>query len=289
MTKGALNLVTGPGLEGRRRDRHEPGRQGDLVHRIGRRPAAGSRSRRRSAGRACSSRWAARTRRSCSPTRTSPTPSTSSSTPRSSRPASAAPRPPASSSRSRSSSAFTEALVARTQALKVGNGLEAGIDIGPSIDEKQLGDRAGLRRRRQPAKGAKLLCGGERLSERRARARLLLVAGGDDRRGARRCASRRRRSSVRCSAVLPARNLDHAIEIANGIRFGLSAGICTRSLTSRLRVHQPDRGGAGDGEPAVGRRRVPRAVRRVEGVVAWACASRAAWRSTSTASGRRLT
>ena len=54
-----------------------------------------------------------------------------------------------------------------------------------------------------------------------------------------------------------------------------------------LRVHQPDRGGAGDGEPAVGGRRVPRAVRRVEGVVAWACASRAAWRSTSTASCRR--
>ena len=32
--------------------------------------------------------------------------------------------------------------------------------------------------------------------------------------------------------VLPARDLDHAIEIANGIRFGLSAAICTRSLTS---------------------------------------------------------
>ena len=33
-------------------------------------------------------------------------------------------------------------------------------------------------------------------------------------------------------AVMPARSLDHAIEVANGIRFGLSAGICTRSLTS---------------------------------------------------------
>jgi aldehyde dehydrogenase (NAD+) len=32
--------------------------------------------------------------------------------------------------------------------------------------------------------------------------------------------------------VLPARNLDHAIEIANGIRFGLSAAICTKSLTA---------------------------------------------------------
>ena len=32
--------------------------------------------------------------------------------------------------------------------------------------------------------------------------------------------------------ILPADSLDHAIEIANGIRFGLSAAICTRSLTS---------------------------------------------------------
>ena len=42
---------------------------------------------------------------------------------------------------------FTAALVARARALKVGNGLEAGIDIGPSIDEKQLVDRARVRRR----------------------------------------------------------------------------------------------------------------------------------------------
>ena len=34
--------------------------------------------------------------------------------------------------------AFTKALVERTSRLKVGNGLEAGIEIGPSIDKKQL-------------------------------------------------------------------------------------------------------------------------------------------------------
>jgi len=33
-------------------------------------------------------------------------------------------------------------------------------------------------------------------------------------------------------AVLPAGSLDHAVEIANGIRYGLSAAICTTSLTS---------------------------------------------------------
>ena len=57
---------------------------------------------------------------------------------------------------------FTAALVERTSALKVGNGLEAGIEIGPSIDEKQLetvldyvgvgqrGRRSGGVRRRAP-------------------------------------------------------------------------------------------------------------------------------------------
>ena len=32
--------------------------------------------------------------------------------------------------------------------------------------------------------------------------------------------------------VLPARDRDHAIELANGVRFGLSAAVCTQSLTS---------------------------------------------------------
>jgi aldehyde dehydrogenase (NAD+) len=34
------------------------------------------------------------------------------------------------------------------------------------------------------------------------------------------------------AAILPARDIDDAVQIANGIRFGLSASICTRSLTA---------------------------------------------------------
>jgi aldehyde dehydrogenase (NAD+) len=34
------------------------------------------------------------------------------------------------------------------------------------------------------------------------------------------------------AAILPARDLDDAVAIANDIRFGLSASICTRSLTA---------------------------------------------------------
>ena len=76
---------------------------------------------------------------------------------------------------------FTAALVERTKTLKVGNGLEAGIEIGPSIDAKQLAtvlDYVGV----GTAEGARLLTGGERLSSGAARARALLVAGRDDRR-----------------------------------------------------------------------------------------------------------
>jgi acyl-CoA reductase-like NAD-dependent aldehyde dehydrogenase len=125
---------------------------------------------------------------------------------------------------------FTDALVARTRGLKVGNGLEAGIDIGPSIDDKQLGivlDYVGVGSR----EGARVLCGGERLNEGAyARGYFSSPAVMTDVGPSMRVAQEEIFGPV--LAVLPAENLDRAIEIANGIRFGLSAGICTRSLTS---------------------------------------------------------
>ena len=92
---------------------------------------------------------------------------------------------------------FTEALVERTRALKVGNGLEAGIEIGPSIDEKQLAtvlDYVGI----GAGEGAKVLTRRRAAHRGRARPRLLLVAGRPDRRRRPRCAWRRRRSSGPC-------------------------------------------------------------------------------------------
>ena len=125
---------------------------------------------------------------------------------------------------------FTEALVARTKALKVGNGLEAGIDIGPSIDEKQLGvvmDYVGV----GTSEGAKLLVGGERLKEgAHARGYFSSPAVMTEVAPTMRVAQEEIFGPV--LAVLPASSLDHAIEISNGIRFGLSAGICTSSLSS---------------------------------------------------------
>ena len=125
---------------------------------------------------------------------------------------------------------FTAALSARTRALKVGNGLEPGIDIGPSIDEKQLGtvlEYVGVGQQ----EGASLVCGGERLSDgAHARGYFSSPAVMTGVTPAMRVAQEEIFGPV--LAVLPAASVDEAIEIANGIRFGLSAAICTRSLSA---------------------------------------------------------
>lgn len=60
--------------------------------------------------------------------------------------------------------AFVERLATRAGRLRVGNGLEAGIDMGPAVDKAQLEtDLRYIDVGRE--EGAKLLCGGRRLAE----------------------------------------------------------------------------------------------------------------------------
>ncbi len=125
---------------------------------------------------------------------------------------------------------FTAALVERTKALKVGNGLEPGVEIGPSIDERQLStvlDYVGIGTK----EGARLLWGGERLSDGPyARGYFSSPAVLTEVAPTMRVAQEEIFGPV--LGVLPARDVDHAVEIANSVRYGLSAGICTSSLTS---------------------------------------------------------
>ncbi len=125
---------------------------------------------------------------------------------------------------------FTERLIERASKLKVGNGLEAGVDIGPSITEKQLntiiGYVEGAKR-----EGARVLCGGERLSAGDfAKGYFSSPAVVTEVQPAMPIAQEEVFGAV--LAVLPARDIDDAVSIANNIRFGLSASICTKSLTS---------------------------------------------------------
>jgi acyl-CoA reductase-like NAD-dependent aldehyde dehydrogenase len=125
---------------------------------------------------------------------------------------------------------FTAALVERTRALKVGDGLQTGIEVGPSIDERQLGtvlEYVGIGQK----EGARLQVGGERLKHGPyERGYFSSPAVLTDVAPDMRVAQEEIFGPV--LTVLPARNLEDAVRIANGIRFGLSAAICTQSLSA---------------------------------------------------------
>lgn len=128
---------------------------------------------------------------------------------------------------------LVEKLVAKTKALKVGNGVEAGIQIGPAVDEKQLEtDLKYIEIAKN--EGAKLLCGGNRLT------------GGiydkgyfveptifDEVKPEMRIAQEEVFGPV--LALMAANDFEDAMRLANGVQFGLSASIVSRDLT---RVHQ---------------------------------------------------
>jgi aldehyde dehydrogenase (NAD+) len=125
---------------------------------------------------------------------------------------------------------FTRALVARVERMKVGNGTEAGVDLGPSVDESQL--RTVLEYIDIGKKeGARVLTGGHRLSDGAlSHGHFSAPAVLADVTPKMRVAQEEIFGPV--AAILPARDLDDAVAIANGIPFGLSASICTRSLTA---------------------------------------------------------
>jgi aldehyde dehydrogenase (NAD+) len=126
-----------------------------------------------------------------------------------------------------------EKLVAKTRKLRVGNGLEAGIDIGPAVDAAQLATDLKYIEIAQN-EGAKLICGGKRLT------------GGNYDLGyfveptlftgvtpEMRIAQEEVFGPV--LGLMVASDFEDAMRLANGVKFGLSASIVSRDLT---RVHQ---------------------------------------------------
>jgi aldehyde dehydrogenase (NAD+) len=124
-------------------------------------------------------------------------------------------------------------LLEKTRALKIGNGLNAGVQIGPAVDSHQLEtDLEYIKIAKD--EGATLLCGGNRLS------------GGEYDKGyfiepsifadvttKMRIAQEEVFGPV--LALMVAEDFEHAMEIANSVRFGLSASIVSKDLT---RVHE---------------------------------------------------
>ncbi len=128
---------------------------------------------------------------------------------------------------------FTDKFVARAKALKVGNGLEPSVEMGPSINGTQLETVMKYVEIGKSQDKAKLLTGGGRLTS------------GDYQRGffheptifgdvdpQMRIAQEEIFGPV--VAVIPANSFEHAIEICNGTQYGLSASIYTQDVNKAM-------------------------------------------------------
>jgi len=129
---------------------------------------------------------------------------------------------------------FADKLVARAKALKVGDGLKPGIEVGPQINQQQI-DTSARYVEIAKAEGAQLRCGGARLT------------GPDYDNGTffaptvftgvkpeMRIAQEEVFGPV--VSLIEADNFDHALEIANGIQYGLSTSLYSKDVNKAFRA-----------------------------------------------------
>ena len=127
---------------------------------------------------------------------------------------------------------LTEKLIAKAKALKVGNGLTPGIEMGPAVNKQQLAgnlDYIDI----ALAEGAMLLCGGKRLTDGELgrgyfMEPTILGSATPNMRIA------REEVFGPVVAVIAVENFDEAIAVANGVEVGLSASIVTRDLKKAM-------------------------------------------------------
>ena len=124
---------------------------------------------------------------------------------------------------------FLAAIVERTKKLKVGNGMEAGIDIGPAVDQGQLDtDLRYIEIGRKEA--GEPLCGGKRLTgpgyDKGYFVEPTIFAGVTES-----MTIAREEIFGPVLAVMRAKDFEDAMRIANNIPFGLSASIQTQNVS----------------------------------------------------------
>jgi succinate-semialdehyde dehydrogenase/glutarate-semialdehyde dehydrogenase len=142
---------------------------------------------------------------------------------------------------------FLEAFVARTRALKVGNGLTEGVDIGPVINQEGL-TQALMHVEDAVKCGARLLCGGKRLGTKGFFLEPTVLAEVPD------CAMCMRDETF--APVAPVAKFDaedQGIAWANNSPYGLSAYAFTQNLDRAWRVMEKLEAGTigiNDGAPS---------------------------------------
>jgi aldehyde dehydrogenase (NAD+) len=124
---------------------------------------------------------------------------------------------------------FVAAVAERTKKLKVGNGMEAGIDIGPAVDKGQLETNLKYIEIGK-AEGARLVCGGNQLTggayDKGYFVEPTLFADVTENM---RLAQEEVFGPV--LAVMKAKDFSDAMRIANNIPFGLSASVQTTNVS----------------------------------------------------------
>jgi acyl-CoA reductase-like NAD-dependent aldehyde dehydrogenase len=124
---------------------------------------------------------------------------------------------------------FVEALVQRTKKLKVGNGMEPGVDIGPAVDEGQLETdlryiEIGKKEAGAPRVGGNRLTGGAYDKGYFVEPTVFADVTPE-------MTIAREEIFGPVLAVMRAKNFEDAMQIANGVPLGLSASIQTTNVS----------------------------------------------------------
>ena len=146
---------------------------------------------------------------------------------------------------------FTDALVARTRALRLGDGLDDGVDVGPVINETQL-HRIHEYTEIGVQEGAHLLTGGETAQDGDlAQGFFYTPTVFGDVSTSMRIAQEEIFGPT--TAILPVDSLDEALAAANSTQFGLSLSIYTNDLRHAFRaIHELESGIVYVNAPTIG-------------------------------------
>jgi aldehyde dehydrogenase (NAD+) len=127
---------------------------------------------------------------------------------------------------------FIEKLAAKAKALKVGNGLTQGVEMGPAVNQQELeGNFEHIQHAEK--EGAKLVIGGQRLSEGEL-AHGFFMSPTVLRDVTPKMRVAREEVFGPVVAVMAVENFDEAIALANSLDVGLSASIVTRDMKKAM-------------------------------------------------------
>ncbi|CAN5836486.1 aldehyde dehydrogenase family protein [soil metagenome] len=132
---------------------------------------------------------------------------------------------------------FCEKLVEKVKKLKVGNGLDAKTDVGPVINQAAMDKIMSYIEIGQKEDKAKLACGGNKLTKGDYKNGYFIepTVFTDVKRGMR---IEQEEIFGPVTDVIPFSTLDEAIEIVNGVKYGLSSAIYTQDVNQAFYATQ---------------------------------------------------